>query len=149
MKKWTHISFWIGLLLFLGCSPKDCYEVNVQFEKRANVEKNCPLVTDGGIVAFVTEVDKGNGDLSTAKICVPNDVKIPKDSKIFAGYVKEFSAPCIKIDFGTLNEFDDGEHPLASVYRDTIKLALPDADTTLGKKIIDIVRDYNQQKKKK
>jgi hypothetical protein len=129
------------------CSTKNCYEVKLQFGTESNLKKDSPILIGDGIVGYVEELRMGK-DGSEVKICIPNPVRIPKDSKLAEGYIERFGDG-VQITLGTQAEFLKGGDVMVGIHRDTVTMVATSADSAMVKKIIEIANDFAEKQKRK
>jgi len=103
---------------------------------------------DAGIVGFLDEVQNSD-TASLAKFCIPDAVRIPKNSKVYVGFIKAFSVYGVKIVSSNEAEFITEGGRLYGLPTDSINLSLPPQDTALANKLIDIMKDFSESQKKK
>ncbi|MCE2896286.1 MAG: hypothetical protein LW721_17775 [Flammeovirgaceae bacterium] len=106
-----------------------------------------PILIENGIVGFVENLDKSKKG-SQVSVCIPNPIKIPKDSKVFAGYIDRLGFG-IQIIRGTQEEFFDTGDIVSGVYKDTIMLENANVDSLLIKKLEDVTNDINGRRKRR
>jgi hypothetical protein len=135
------------VLSLFQCSPRNCYEIKLQFGTGSNLKKDSPILIGDGIVGYVEEMLK-NKDGSEVRICIPNPVRIPKDSKLAEGYIDRFGDG-IQITLGSQAEFLDRGDTMVGIHIDTIKMETTNADSAVVKKIIEIANDFAEKQKKK
>jgi hypothetical protein len=106
------------------------------------------VIFDNGIVSYVEEVAKSNGN-SVAEFCLPKAVQIPKNSKIYVGFIKAFRVYGIKIEPSNESGFISSKEFLQGLPIDSIEVNFSASDTVLTNKLIDIVKDINENHKNK
>jgi hypothetical protein len=121
-----------------GCSNDDCYQLETTQD--FVLVKGALVILDDGIVGFVDEIQNSNGS-SIAKFCLPSAVRIPKNSKVYVGFIPVFGSAGIKIVSSNEAEFIHDDERLHGLLMDSIELNFPPADTALRNKIIDIAKD--------
>jgi hypothetical protein len=139
------------LLIVLSCSQcsrKDCYELQFQLSQDSSLTKGSPVIFDNGIVSYVEEVGKSNGN-SVAEFCLPKAVQIPKNSKIYVGFIKAFRVYGIKIEPSNELGFISSKELLKGIPMDSINVNFAASDTVLINKLIDIVKDIIENHKNK
>lgn len=147
MKK-MKTSICILIVLFLSqCSSKNCYEIKLQFGNDSNLTKDSPVLIGNGIVGFVEDLHR-SADGSEISICVPNSVRIPKDSKLVEGYIGRIGNG-VQITLGSQVEFLNSGDRMIGVHKDTIITEATKVDSAMFKKIIEITNDIVEKEKKK
>jgi hypothetical protein len=140
--------FLFFLATTLNCkegSRKDCYQL--QTNPNSALVSGSPVILDDGIVGYIEEVQERN-KISTAKFCLPSALRIPKNSKVYVGFIEAFSVYGVNIVSSSESEFVDNDEPLYALEVDSIQLNLQPADTVLTNKLIDTVKDINEAQKK-
>lgn len=136
------------VLGFSQCSRKDCYRLQFPLTQDSTLTKGAPVVFDNGIVGYVEDVEKSN-EGSVAEFCLPNAVQIPKDPKIYVGFIQAFSVYGIKIESSSESGFISSKELLQGFPVDSIDVNFSVSDTALTNKLIDIVKDINEEQKSK
>lgn len=128
------------------CSPKRCYDVRMQFDVAANLKNDIPVLIGNGIVGYTKLFKNRTG--YEAKICMPNPVKIPIDSRVVEGYSERLGT-IVQINLGSRSEvFDDGDLMVVT-HKDTILIERTKSDSAIIKKVIDVISHIKQTREKK
>jgi hypothetical protein len=130
------------------CSRKDCYELQFQLSQDSSLIKGSPVILDNGIIGYVEKVEKSNGS-SVAEFCLPKAVQIPKNSRVYVGFIQAFSVYGVKIESSNESGFISSKELLQGLPMDSIEVNFSASDTVLTNKLIDIVKDINNDHKNK
>jgi hypothetical protein len=137
-----------GLMIGLTnwqCTSRNCYKMRVVGDKSSLV-KGSPVVFGNGIVAYIENVKSSNAML-VAEFCLPNSIRIPKDSKIYAGFIQAFSVNGVKIEPGLELDFFNSKDLLNGISLDSIAIKFSESDTAVTNTLIDIMKDINEKQK--
>jgi hypothetical protein len=148
--KTIHVSLFYLVILtsYSQCSNKDCFRLQILPSQESILGKGAPVILDDGIVGYVDGVQTKDGKLM-AKFCLPPAIQIPRNSKVYVGFIQAFSVYGIKIVTSTESEFINSSELLYGLSMDSIDLELPPTDTALTDKLIDIVNDVNKKNKER
>lgn len=137
-----HIAL-IPSLILLSCNSENCYKLSIDAQANSTMKVGTPVVHGRGIGGFVTEISSTNGK-TLAKFCLPKELTIPQDSKIFFGYSQGYMEYCVLIEPGTSNKLWKESKSLSVITKDTILLPIL-SDSTLTKEAIRIMRDFHNK----
>ncbi len=135
----------VCFILFLSqCSRTDCYRLRLPLNQDLILSKGAPVILSNGIAGYVDEIKRVDGNY-IAEFCLPSALQIPKNSKIYVGYIRILDVYGIKIEQSNEPEFISSKILLQGYQRDTIEVDFPAPDTTFTNKLIDVIIDFNNE----
>ncbi len=133
-----------------GCykgSQKMCYELHFRADSASQLSKGSPVVFDYfGIVGHVNEVIKSEGSY-VANFCAPSITRIPKNSKVFVGYIKRFEVVGIMVEASKDSGFVSDGEMIQGIAKDSIDYFFPATDTALVNKASEVLKDMAERNK--
>ena len=127
------------------CQREHCYELDVQFDQKAQIKVEDPVFYDNGIVGEIRRLNNNDNNL-IATICINDSIDIALNAEVHAGYMPAFGNHGIKIFSANDGPFAKSGDLLQGTIKDTIDFSFPSIDSAIFEKAIEVMTEMSKKK---